>query len=667
MAQSFLRRPPPSGIPSEKTITEITASARQHGLTELLEKHLLSGFLLTPGNRQKQWPLSARDIAGRLFPGTDQKLLQTTPWIHVPILTVQGTNGRVVSMMLGLLPDCTDCHAVGSPTPDTRTAKAVCGACRVAAGGQGVVYWFLQQEDEQPVRGNSLALPIALALALLRRSICRPEGLYATGGLDPDGRIIPVDHIREKYCTVELSCRLFLAPADTALSRTADQSLHACTNFDDACFAALLYSGGMTAADISLYQACWISEHNFFNHFHELPLAMVRSDRACSLYRRVQANPGKYLELLSRCFSRCSHDRQRGQIMAELFTPENIQTLAGASPSLDFSAFNWCLAAVAFYNHCGKVRESRRWNSCAEPLQSRVDLQEIGKAVNHAFISRRLNRYDFRPEPTPELADVREQEEKKQQVYPGGNALLGALYGTLAQNYGFCGPSHLSSLLDMTARARQAFGRKYQRETERLLNYEIYGYLDSGRTEQARQLTGKYLGLDASCEPEDWLQQAEMELTTSDVSGSFKVALMMRLLSEIEYTPSPSHITGSISMICRQQGHPWQLIALNLGRMAVTAGRLEDAGQLFRHSLQICLADSDTMYPMGLLALAELHATGLARGDDYRKAQELRKWLKQTDRLNADHFQAILELTDGEQLLHAVNRKRSRLFPFSYR
>lgn len=666
-AESLLRRPPPPGIPPEKSIAEITASAQQHGLTELLDKHLLAGFLLTPRDQQNQWPLSTRDGAGRLFPGADRELIGAVPWIHVPVLAVQGNNGRIVSMMLNLMPDSTDFRAIGSPAHDTRTAEAICGACRVAGWGQGVVYWFLQQEDEQPVQGNSLALPVALAVEFLLHSASWPEGLYATGGLKLDGSIVPVAHVRKKYRKIAPFCRLFLVPADTALPRTADQPLHACTNFNDACFAALLYSGGTTAADILLYQACWISEHNFFNHFHELPPAMIKSNRACEFLRRTDADPENHLELLNGCFSRCSHDRQRGQIMADLFTPEKIQTLAAASPSLDFSAFNWCLAAVAFYNHCGQVRESRRWSSCAETLRSGVELKEIGKSINHSFVGRRFNRYDFRPEPTPELSAVLEQEEKKQEVYPGSNALLGALYGTLAQNFGFCGPSRFDSLLEMTARARKAFGRKYHLETERLINYEIYGYMDSGRPDQARQLMGNYLGLNDHADPDEWLQQAEMLLIASDVSGPFRAALVMRLLNEIKYKPSPARITGGISMICRQHGHPWQLIALNLGRMAITADRFEDAGQLFRHSLRICQDDSDTMRPMGLLALAELHTTGLADDDDYKKAQEIQIWLKRTDCLNTDHFQSILTLTDGDKLLHTINRERSRLFPFSYR
>ncbi len=667
IARSLLHKPPLAAIPSETCLSELALLAEQTGLTELFDRHLLSGFLLTPRNRQYQWPRSVHALAGRVFPVHEQKLTESTHWIQIPILAVQGTCGRVVTMMLGLLPDSTGCHGIGSTATDTLTGNALCATCCPAGRENGFVYWFLQAADEQPVQGNSLTLPVALGIELLNQAVCWPKGLYATGDLKPDGTIAGVDHVMEKYRCVAPMCRLFLVPADTGLPDDSNLPIHGCPDLDNARFAAQLFSGDTPAADIALFQACRVSRRNFFNHFHELPTAILQSDKARSFLSEVAAEPENHLERIVPCFNRCSHDRQRGQIMAELFTSEQILTLAETSPALDFSAFNWCLAAVAFHNHCGQTWESCNWSSCADALRSRVDLKEIGKAVNHNFVSLRFNRYDFFPEPGSEFAKTLQQEEQKQAVYPGSNALLGALYGTLAQNYGFCGPCHLSSLLDMTGRARQAFARKYHRETERLLNYEIYGYLDSGDTERAGQLLGTYLELDKSSEPAEWLRRAELLLTHPDnASAPFKAALAIRLLSENNFLPI-SDITGTVAAICGQYGHPWQLTALNMGRISANAGTLEDAEQLFRHSLRICLADSDTMRPMGLLALAELQAAGLANDNDYTTAEEIQKWLRHTDRLNSRHFQIILELREGKELLYRVKLERNRLFPFSYR
>ena len=647
------------------------ASARRPCLGELLEKHLLSGLLLTPPARREQWRLPVDDIFRRWFPDTDPTSLLTVPWIHVPILAVQGGNSRVVAMMIGLPPEGDSCHALDRTAAGPGIAEAVAVAHRLAGRPGGVVYWFLQQKDETPLQGGSLALPVAIALVLFQRSISWPRGLYATGELNGDGTIAAVDHVREKYDAVACSCGLFLAPfpapADTAPVSPRDRPILTCATFDDACFAATLFSGGTTEADIALYQACWISERNFFAHFHEIPMPMLSSERAKDYYRLVQAEPEKYLERLAEIFQRCSHLRVRGQILVDLLSPETVMNIAGKSSANAFSAFHWCLAAIAFFNHCGLVREGRRWSSCIEHLCAVVDLEELNRFINHDFVSHRFNRYDFRPQPTRMLAKALAREENKQKIYPGCNALLGALYGTLAQNYGFCGPGYFHSLLDMTARARLAFGGKYHGESQRLLNYEIYGYLDCGNTEKAMGLVNPYLGLAESDGPEQWLRRADVLLESTGSSAPFMVALVMRLLSEIGYIPSPADIRKSASKICHHHGHPWQLVALNLGRLAVTAGLNTEADHLFRHSLHICLDDSETMRPMGLLALAGLQAAGRVGRKEYASAEGIRRWLRRTDSLNREHFQSILEMENGGELLHAMQRNRSRLFPFSYR
>lgn len=667
-ARLLLQRPPPPGIPGKRPIARLLEPARWHGLTELLEKHLLSGFLMTPKEKQDQWRLPVQDILRRLFPETDPKLLRSGQWIHVPILAVQGKDTRIITMMTGLLSDDSGCRGIGSPLPGVRTSEAVQRAFRVAGRSRAARYWFLQEKDEKPLQGTSLALPVALALVLHRdSSLAWPRGLYATGGLKTDGAVVPVDHVREKYRCVACDCRLFLAPADMALSRDSDRPVQACATFADACFAASLYSDGITAADISLYQACWISERNFFNHFHEIPPPMLTSERADDYYRLVRSAPEHYLNLLAAAFRRCNHDRRRGQILAELFGPDVLENVAEKSPDSAFAVFHWCLAAIAFYNYCGRVRETDRWQTLTNRLCTGVELPEINRFINHDFVSRRFNRYDFRPEPTQMLADALAREERKQEIYPGSNGLLGALYGTLAQNYGFCGPDYFNALLEMTARAGKAFGSKYHGENRRLLNYEIYGYLDCGRIEQAGSLMAKYLGLKQESGPEEWLQKIKNLLSSSDPCASFEVALVMRLLNETGYIASPGEIRQCAVKIYRRQGHPWQLTAHNLGWLALAAGEDTEAGRLFRHSLRICLADSETMRPMGLLALAGLHASGAAGRAEYETARKIRQWLIRANCLHTTHFQPVLALTDSEQLLTEVRQQQGRLFPFSYR
>ena len=93
----------------------------------------------------------------------------------------------------------------------------------------------------------------------------------------------------------------------------------------------------------------------------------------------------------------------------------------------------------------------------------------------------------------------------------------------------------------------------------------------------------------------------------------------------------------------------------------------EEEDVLLRHGLKICLSGGDTLRPMGLLLLSELHGSDLAGKHDYGQALEIRSWLAETDSLLSSHFATILDLTDPEVLLDQVEENRAPLFPFSYR
>ena len=260
-------------------------------------------------------------------------------------------------------------------------------------------------------------------------------------------------------------------------------------------------------------------------------------------------------------------------------------------------------------------------------------------------------------------------EGKRQAFFSGSNYLLGALYGTLAQNYGFCGPTHLSAVLEMLARAEDAFGGKYYLEKERLINYRIYALLDSGMARDTTSLLNDYLGLNSEAGQDDWFQEVQNLLTTKNSTNVFKAALALRVLADTGYHPSLPKNTGlnCVPALLEQTSHPWQLIALNLGKILLSVNQSNEAEELFRHSVHACLSGGDTLQPMGLLALAELHAAGLANTYDYQKIQEIIRWLGQTTALNTKHFRPILDTATPESLLEEVMKKRNTLFPFSYR
>jgi hypothetical protein len=301
-------------------------------------------------------------------------------------------------------------------------------------------------------------------------------------------------------------------------------------------------------------------------------------------------------------------------------------------------------------------------------MKSMVDHEEIGNCLNHEFVAERFNRFDFRPESVPEFDAFLTLEEKRQAIFSSSNYQLGAMYGTLTQNFGFCGPACLQSLLKTADRAEDAFGRKYRREKQRLTNYRIYGFLDNGSTEQATSLVNGYLNLTPLAGPDDWFAEIKKNLLTSgDIDSTFKAALILRVLADTGYRPNAIISPEYSTVVLKQTAHPWQFISLNLGRILLSAEKPDPAEDLFRHSLRICSAGGDTMRPMGLLALAELHAAGLVDKQDYRNTLEITRWLADEAPLHTNHFRIILAPTTADILLETVMKNRSVLFPFSYR
>jgi len=669
---ALLLHTPPATIPDPETVHVLTEIAGSAGLEELLAKHLLAGLLLTPCSERMAWPEEIRDPLLERLQDMDPDTALGSHWIRVPILTVQGRKACLVWMLLARLPEGRQVRCLGRPVPDSGTREDIRRALEQADPEHGFCYWFLQQDGAPPVSGGSLALPVALAALLLKEKKEWPGGLYATGTLAEWGVIGPVGHVREKYRAAGQDCRLFLLPVEGRLHADRPSAWFACQGLDDAWFAVRLHAGGVGAGSIALCRAACCSVRELMAGFHRLPLAFLRSAACADLLRQAGEDIPGSLPLLADTLWRCSSDMLRGPILADLLSPDDIRVLpaghADPPPDPVYAAFRWCLARISLANHQGDVRASTTWADVADQLRPRVDPEEIGHLVTRNMVTGRFNRYEFRPDPPEEFREALRVEEKRWQIDRRANPLLGAMYGTLAQNYGFCGPACLGRLFDAAKRAEDAFGRKHWQEGRRMYNYRIYGLLDAGKPEEAARLLPAYLGVAQGSGPGCWFATACRLLRETDNDVIFRATLVLRLLADAGWqTGKGSRLREIIDTIVRAEAHPWQLIALNLGRILAAGGQLQAAERLFRQAVAICEKGGATMRPMALLPLAELHAAGSAGEADFRKAGEIRAWLWRTDDLHRPHFQTILGLTDGGDLLRSVHCQRGRLFPFSYR
>ncbi len=114
-------------------------------------------------------------------------------------------------------------------------------------------------------------------------------------------------------------------------------------------------------------------------------------------------------------------------------------------------------------------------------------------------------------------------------------------------------------------------------------------------------------------------------------------------------------------------GHPWQLFAYNMGRLALLNKNQDLARQAFEMSITLCEQSGETMNVMVLLPLTALHAAGPAAEGHIKKAGAILDLIRNSDSLNKGHFQALLNATSPEEALALVAAAPGRFFPFLYR
>jgi tetratricopeptide (TPR) repeat protein len=249
---------------------------------------------------------------------------------------------------------------------------------------------------------------------------------------------------------------------------------------------------------------------------------------------------------------------------------------------------------------------------------------------------------------------------------------MGKLYGSIAQNYGFCGPEHLDATIQSAKKAMRCFGGDQgpksaaHQDRQRQLNYMIYAYLDAGRWEDAEKKLMDYLEIEAL--------DAAYPLLNDNGMDKFHHAVLARFFADCGSDANCKRFFDIVypKRQMANKDHPWQLWAFNLGRIAETIGRKTEAGELYRESLMICLLEPKdsmdqrtTIVTMALLPLSRLRRVG-AISDD--KAQRcIQRARHAAAYLNPKHFRTFLDESDVDNALALVCQHPETFFPFTYR
>ncbi len=653
-------------------------------LMTLLERHLLARCLLR-GADVPEWFFrfveETIDLEEHL-PGMDWNACCAGRWVAAPMLLV-GERAHLRWLLVGRvkqprprpfppwveeLMDSKARHAV----MDAMTAVSPAGWDTVPPPGAFTCFPLVAAHENCRIAGVSLGLSTALACIFLDNGGEGIMDVAAAGTVQKDGAVGPVGRLPEKVAHAAKSgFRLMVVPAGNRLPADCpEMDVLPAATLAEAWLLASLHGPGR-GNRLRLFEAMLNDPRTFVDNCAAVPTQWLwwakKNGRTGSVMAQVcsaESLFGRFVHHMGDCLrnGRLSH----GETLAQL--PDSPPRDHGdCSPA---SRFKWILVNLALANHRGLVLESEQWAGRAGKMvkgASVTDLTAFAAFYNYGFVGLRHNQYRFTPELPGPLADLLSSLETMHRaqcrILPGSqNGALGALYGTIAQNFGFCGPSFLTQTRKYVLLSTEAFGDdpSVHEDRRRQQHCLAYALMDAGRFREAEETLLPYLDVmsrDELCDRLPGFQKWEHALLARFLVDFRPVEMCRRYAQWVE--------REGASMVGKT--HPWQLWRHNMGRVMLFLGRREEAVFFFKESLELCLSGrfGATVRVMAFLPLSGLRKSDALKG---LNLDALEKTLRSAaGSLNPVHFQDLLKEKDFLKALDRVWEKPADFFPFTYR
>ncbi|HIQ38363.1 MAG TPA: hypothetical protein EYH36_10300, partial [Desulfocapsa sulfexigens] len=526
LCNSLFKQPSPVPVPPLPCVQRLLKRCISLQQKQLLQRHLLAASILFQDQNLHRQELQKIYSLEDIFPDIELVELQSVSWIAFPIAVVKERRAVKITLLLGLKTGNGKCIVQNRP----QFSKSSRESLELSVpDGKDLLVWTLQYESDSPVTGHSLALPSALAISFLQNKKKWPEQLLATGELTAGGQVRAVQDIQKKKLLLPGDSALFLVPMENNTPDSDKRVVPVQSIHEAIAVVNHLHQGIYDPQTIRLFQLAAQDAHILLERFNSLPIEFFVLHDLSTVYKKIRNNPDEYIGQLISCFKEAKNRTQLPDELMDLFVCDDILKLAQRD---QFTAIQFCLVQLAWQNHYGRTNKSRQWSSLAVTIAQSYEVKkELTSLANNDFINTRFNRYDFRPE-LPELFKLRLEHEKQlHQLQEDDGKRLGAMYGTLAQNYGFCGPTYLTHLKEMTDKAMDAFGRRDAGEHSRILSYLIYGFLDNDAFTEANTLFCKVFSLPAD-RPESWIRKIFAGCESEFFRLPFPITLLCRLLAE---------------------------------------------------------------------------------------------------------------------------------------
>lgn len=629
-----------------------------------------------------EWLPTVVDLDDLGVPLPWEKLF-TMRWGLFPVALANATRGMIVFALAGVATEepCRPVPAVPRwwdtvTDEEARASLAIVSRLLAIQRTASFFLWpLLPRLDRTVIFGPSLGLPCFLAVRGLWSGVM-PQGLLASGRIDEEGRLGAIGGLAPKIAAAVAEGLTGLLYPRAASPEAPGEipggiaRLEAAT-LPEAVFLWETYRPGR-GRDL-------VDDLHLLNHPERLAAsALLLSDvtlrwpgfgaayaRQMALIAREKVLMGQFLDNLERAADQPDGSAERLRLHLAPFSEEQAEVIAGENP---LAAFRIAQLQLTTASRQGRAETAARWAAVSTRLLEPVTalgqgLELEADHLNRKFVHEYHGRYHFQPELPGDVVEMvealRDLMRVKQRYRAGAlSPSLGKLYGTIAQNYGFCGPAHLEELEHYTALAQEAFGsgrmEAYRDDWRRQCCYRYYARLEAGRRERAKEALAEYLG-----QP---LEQCSE--TCLSRLNRYHHAALARLVADSGESPEGYRQWCLRKAFEQLAGHPWQLWLNNVGRFTEDQ-RLRK--MIWTQAVELSLSLGISARPMALLPLANLWQNGLE--EDRLLEAKTRQVLTslQHPLLRREHFRELLEGNSWREVLAAVQILKDRIFPFSYR
>ncbi len=517
------------------------------------------------------------------------------------------------------------------------------------------------------ISGKSIGLSVfAGALAAMeKREI--PKGLVFSGIVTPKGHFKKPSHLGQKIRVVSCSGFDRLVFSTEEDRKGKGEGIAVC-NEEELKLVLRYYSQELGD---SLLDSCGIlkTPENLSARIHHLKEPIIMSGFFPNTYRKavkelLLSEDERLLKDFARNLERfCLNFDNAPDVCLRLLEPLTDELLDRLSGTCGEAVWRIVMCKYASFTAAGNPEMAGK---CYLKAIDFLPKQEQGKRLadvqNRYFVHKYHLCFRFEPKiPKDFLNTMKSFEKVRELMEEKVSPVLGRMYGTVAQNYGFCGPEYLEKTEEFVRKAQDAFGggtvRELREDWLREFNYLVYAYLDASLFNKAEDVLKKYLEIDS------------IDAVTNvswDRWNRFKHAALARFIAETrgadlaEYFIKMFRHGRKIKKI-----HPWQLWLFNAGRVVKERELKRD---MWRMSCEIALGLNGPPKAMALLPLAWLYAEGLENKDFLKgKTAEVLDAIKRMKQINHSHFKRLFIQGSFSKILAEVKKDCSILFPFTYR